>query len=128
MDAPTWRCYVLNLLRYPIDAPSLLLVDNFDSHVSEGGVNLVVEEALSEVCPLSKNSTSVRQPLDVRVMGPLKMEMRELCRRERRMATTAQEKRLVVILCTIQAWEELSHEIIVGGFEKALPKFPYAAF
>ncbi|OWZ12803.1 LOW QUALITY PROTEIN: hypothetical protein PHMEG_00013976, partial [Phytophthora megakarya] len=55
-----------------IDAPSVLLLDKFDSHVSEAGQNIVAEETPAIVRPVPANSTSVSQPLDVGVMVPLK--------------------------------------------------------
>ncbi|GMF19279.1 unnamed protein product [Phytophthora lilii] len=72
MDAVVWEFYVQELLKYEIGAPSLLLLDNFDAHVSEAGVDVVSETTSALVCPLPANSTAVCQPLDVGVMGPLK--------------------------------------------------------
>ncbi|KAG2771268.1 hypothetical protein PC129_g20597 [Phytophthora cactorum] len=69
MDATVWQMYVMNLLKYEIDAPSALLLDNFDSHVSEAGQSIVAEETSTIVFPVPANSTSVSRPLDVGVMG-----------------------------------------------------------
>ncbi|GMF35423.1 unnamed protein product [Phytophthora fragariaefolia] len=75
MDATVWAFYVQELLKYEIDAPSVLLVDNFDAHVSKAGIDVVSEETSALVCQLPTNSTSVCQPLDVGVMGPLKKKI-----------------------------------------------------
>ncbi|OWZ03963.1 hypothetical protein PHMEG_00024220 [Phytophthora megakarya] len=58
-----------------IDAPSVLLLDSFDSHVSEAGQNIVAEETSAIVCPMPANSTSVSQPFDVRVIRTLKKKL-----------------------------------------------------
>ena len=76
MDKNVWRVYVEKLLKYEIDGPTVLLLDNFECHVSEEGQRLVAEVANTTVVPLPPNSTSVCQPLDVGVMGPLKAKMR----------------------------------------------------
>ena len=76
MDASGWAFYVESILRYDIERSSLLLVDNFDSHVSDEGVRVVAEEACTVVVPLPPNSTSVCQPLDVGVMGQPKAKIR----------------------------------------------------
>ncbi|KAE9349348.1 hypothetical protein PR003_g5933 [Phytophthora rubi] len=72
MDSTVWAFYVRELFRYEVDAPSVLLLDNFDAHVSEEGINVVAETTSALVCQLPANSTAVCQPLDVGVMGPLK--------------------------------------------------------
>lgn len=63
MDGTAWRSYVRDCLAHQIEGPSVLLLDNFESHVSDEGQRLVAEEACCSVCPLPPNSTSVCQPL-----------------------------------------------------------------
>jgi DDE superfamily endonuclease len=123
MDARTWEIYVKTVLRYNIDGPSVLLLDNFDAHVSEAGVGFVAEEANSIVCPLPPNATSMCQPLDVGVMGPFKSRLRSRWLRERaRSNLTAAEKRMVMIRRSIAAWEDMSESVVAKSFEKAVPK------
>ncbi|KAG2871105.1 hypothetical protein PC129_g24464 [Phytophthora cactorum] len=43
MDDVGWKFYVERLLYYEIVEPSILLLDNFESHVSEEGQRLVAE-------------------------------------------------------------------------------------
>ena len=71
------------MYRYDIQSPSLLLVDNFECHVSKTSEEMLANELISELCPLPPNTTSVCQPLDVGVMGPFKAKMRKhwLCKR-----------------------------------------------
>eukprot|EP00644_Phytophthora_capsici_P004067 jgi/Phyca11/108412/e_gw1.15.537.1 len=76
MDAVSWQFYVDKLLKYEINEPSVLLLDNFECHVSEAGQRAMAEIANATVVPLPANSTAVCQPLDVGVMGPLKAKMR----------------------------------------------------
>lgn len=125
MDATVWQTYVLNLLKYEIDAPSILLLDNFDSHISEAGQSVVAEKTSAIVVPVPANSTSVSQPLDVGVMGPLKKKLTAEWLREKVTATrTAKEKRLAAVTRTIRAWENISTECVIKSFEKAIPKHP----
>lgn len=198
MDATVWAFYVQELLKYEIDAPSVLLVDNFDAHVSDAGINVVSEETSALVCQLPTNSTAVCQPLDVGVMGPLKKKITaqwvaetgvekvvevectcaeecvcvaecdcseecmcgddclcadecvcmveckcmEVCvyeeeqasdtsyegedpaAKKKRQLSLAAAKRQATIQRTIKAWEELSSDVIIKSFAKALPKSP----
>uniref|UniRef100_H3H5J6 DDE-1 domain-containing protein n=1 Tax=Phytophthora ramorum TaxID=164328 RepID=H3H5J6_PHYRM len=125
MDATVWQMYVMCLQKYEIDAPSVLMLDNFDSHVSEAGQNIVAEETSAIVCPVPANSTSVSQPLDVGVMGPLKKKLSAEWLRDKVSTTrTAKEKRIAAVLRTIRAWEDISAECVVRSFEKAIPKDP----
>jgi hypothetical protein len=78
MDSTVWKFYVEKQLNFEINEPAVLLVDNFDCHVSEEGQRLVAEEANARVVPLPPNSTAICQPLDVGVMGPLKANMRNI--------------------------------------------------
>ncbi|RLN70846.1 hypothetical protein BBJ28_00017005 [Nothophytophthora sp. Chile5] len=124
MDANVWQNYTKELLKFEVEGPSLLLLDNFDSHVSEEGQKAVAEEAGAIVVPLPPNCTSVCQPLDVGVMGPLKQKIRALWLLEEsdRGVFTAQQKRIATIKRTIAAWEQLSEAVIIRAFEKALPR------
>jgi hypothetical protein len=65
MNARVWEMYVKNLLRYEIEEPTLLVLDNFDAHVSAASEELVGREAGCILVPLPPNATSVCQPLDV---------------------------------------------------------------
>ncbi|OWY98048.1 hypothetical protein PHMEG_00031287 [Phytophthora megakarya] len=108
-----------------IDAPSVLLLDNFNSHVSEAGQDIVAAETSAIVCPEPSNSTSVSQPLDVGVMGSLKKTLSDEWLREKVFTTrTTKQKRLGVVVRTIRAWEDISAECVVKSFEKAIPKEP----
>jgi hypothetical protein len=122
MDATGWEFYVKNVFRYAIKGPSVLLLDNFDSHVSEEGQRMVVEEACSSIAPLPPNSTAACQPLDVGVMGPLKSKIRAGYVPSRGMS--ASQKRLAAIKATIKAWEAISETTISRSFEKAIPREP----
>ncbi|OWZ10868.1 hypothetical protein PHMEG_00016197, partial [Phytophthora megakarya] len=93
---------LLSLLKYEIDASSVLLLDNFNSHVSEAGQNSVAEETSAFVCPVPANSTLVSQPLDVGVMGSLKKKLSAEWLREKVSTTrTAKQRRLGAIMRTI---------------------------
>ncbi|OWZ05468.1 hypothetical protein PHMEG_00022441 [Phytophthora megakarya] len=84
-----------------IDAPpSVLLLDNFDSHASEAGQNIVAEETSAIVCLVPANSTSGST------------------------TRTAKQKCRGVVMRTIRAWEDISAECVVKSFEMAIPKEP----
>ncbi|RHX99637.1 hypothetical protein DYB36_013670 [Aphanomyces astaci] len=87
----------------------------------EASVDTVSTELFGILEPLLKNSTSVCQPLDVGVMGPLKSKLRKKWLTEKPVVTAA-EKRLAMIQRTIQAWEEMPCDLIRSSFEKALPQ------
>jgi hypothetical protein len=53
MDCRVWTIYATELLQYEIEGPSVLLLDNFDSHVFDEGQRVIVEETCSSVCPVS---------------------------------------------------------------------------
>lgn len=122
MDSNVWAKYVTKLLKYEIDEPSVILLDNLECHVSEQSENIVAEELNSAVYPLPPNSTSKCQPLDVGDMGPLKSKLRSLWLREEIEMHTANEKRKGMILRTIAAWDSMKTETIAGSFRKAIPK------
>ncbi|RHY96881.1 hypothetical protein DYB31_015535 [Aphanomyces astaci] len=67
------------LLKYELVGPSVLVVDNLATHVSYTSRRTVDEELYGFLEPLPPNTTSVSQPLDVGVMGPLKAKLRALC-------------------------------------------------
>ncbi|KAF0725744.1 hypothetical protein Ae201684P_009044 [Aphanomyces euteiches] len=122
MDASVWRRYLREVLYYKIENPSVLLVDNFDSHVSIESEKIIGDELGSELCALPTNSTSYCQPLDVSIMGPFKQHMRDLWVLSDDNATTAKENRMVMIQRAIQAWEMISEDEVRASFVKALPK------
>ncbi|KAF0692514.1 Aste57867_16416 [Aphanomyces stellatus] len=106
MDTSVWAFYLSN---------------NLDCHVSEASHETIATELFSVLEPLPKNCTSVCQPLDVGVMGPLKAKLRSKWLYEKPVVSAA-EKRLAMIKRTIEVWEEMSTETVRRSFEKALPK------
>ncbi|KAK1929640.1 hypothetical protein P3T76_014857 [Phytophthora citrophthora] len=109
--APGGCIETTELPTYP-KGPSVLLVDNLDSHVSQESVDIVAGELFSTLQPLPKNSTSVCQPLDVGVMGPLKAKLRTAWLLEDTVCKTAKEKWLATIQRVILAWESISDDTI----------------
>ncbi|POM66914.1 Hypothetical protein PHPALM_17152 [Phytophthora palmivora] len=107
-------------LKYETDSPALLLADNFHCHVSDEGVRVVANEARATVVPLPPKSTSVCQPLDVGVMGPLKTTIRSLYVPKKGLSVP--EKRLRAIETTIAAWENFPINSVIRSFEAAIPR------
>ncbi|GMF39822.1 unnamed protein product [Phytophthora fragariaefolia] len=129
MDGRVWLFYLRSLLYIHISEPSVLLVDNLDCHVSEESAEVLADEMLTHLQPLPKNSTSVCQPLDVGIMGPLKAKLKALWMEERppplkegekRPKKTAKEKRLETIKRAIKAWESIDSTTVTRSFNKAL--------
>ncbi|RQM30888.1 hypothetical protein B5M09_013260 [Aphanomyces astaci] len=104
MNGIVWKYFLRDVLKAEIENPSVLLVDKFDSHVSEESENIVGEELGSELCALPPNSTSHCQPLDAFLMGPFKEHLRDLWVLTKSTATTTKEKSLVMINRAIKAW------------------------
>lgn len=76
MDGCQCRGILQEVVAPEIEGPSVLLVDNLDSHVSVASQECVQSELHSVLQALPPNSTSICQPLDVGVMEPLKRELR----------------------------------------------------
>ncbi|RHY95819.1 hypothetical protein DYB35_002836 [Aphanomyces astaci] len=77
MDDDVWKTYLRSLLLPMLVEPSVLLLDNFVSHVSDESYKIVNEELSTHLVALLANATSVCQPLDVGVMGPFKRYLRD---------------------------------------------------
>ncbi|KAF0703472.1 hypothetical protein AaE_015357 [Aphanomyces astaci] len=131
-DYPIGHYYAL--LKYQVREPSVLLLDNFDPHVSKEGLKIASEECGCVVAPIPPNATSVVQPLDVGIMAPFKRHLRNLWLEEDLiegddsdvdvdlMSVPAQQKRLVMIHRAIKAWARITPQEIRHSFIKALPQ------
>ncbi|KUF98716.1 Dimodular nonribosomal peptide synthase [Phytophthora nicotianae] len=120
MDTRLWRIYLRVLLQQHITQSSLLLVDNLECHVSGESEAIVSEKLKAVLQPLPKNATSVCQPLDVGIMGPLKAKLKALWLFESTTATSAKEKRLATIKRAISAWESIAADTVTSAFNKTL--------
>ena len=118
---------------------SVVLLDNFDAHVTPASHECVQSAYNLELIMLPPNCTHVCQPLDVGVMGPFKSILRskwlienvdELLDENGYLRPTtpdsdvsrkAPAKRLATIRRAIDAWAEISEECIRKSFEKAIP-------
>ena len=109
-------------LRSEINDHTKFILDNFDSHVSAESFSYVEEELPSEISILPPNSTSIRQSLDVGVMGPFKQIIRRMWLTDKNRPKTAEEKRKATIMRAIRAWDEISPDIVKSSLEKAIPK------
>ncbi|RHZ31208.1 hypothetical protein DYB26_013949, partial [Aphanomyces astaci] len=109
---------------------SVVLLDNFASHVNDDSYRIVHEELGSLLCPIPPNATSICQPLDVGVMAPFKRYLRDAWLTEEMIdgedgddfdTPTAGQKRLAMVKRAIVAWDRVSPVDIRRSFEKALP-------
>ncbi|KAF0709046.1 hypothetical protein AaE_012998 [Aphanomyces astaci] len=130
MDDDVWKTYLRSLLLPMLVEPSVLLLDNFVSHVSDKSYKIVNEELSTHLVALPANSTSVCQPLDVGVMGPFKRYLRDAWLAEDIIegddgnefdTLSAAMKRLAMIKRVILAWDMVSAHTIRQSFEKAIP-------
>jgi hypothetical protein len=102
---------------------SVILLDNFKSHVTEASYKTVKEDLGCNLCAIPANCTSAIQPLDVGVMGPYKAILPALwLLEEDNHDMTAAQKRRVAILRAIEAWDRITAESIVRSFHKTIPK------
>ena len=108
MNGVVWKKYLRNVLATSIENPSVLLVDNFDCHVSDESERVIGEELGSIIYALPPNSTSHCQPLDISIMGPFKQHLRDIWVMSTAVARTAREKRIITIQRAIQAWDMIS--------------------
>ncbi|RHZ04827.1 hypothetical protein DYB37_011305 [Aphanomyces astaci] len=132
MDAEVWRQYLWWVLAERVTQRSLLVLDNFDSHVSKEGLATAAEIGY-DVCQLPANATSHCQPLDVSIMAPFKRHLRDLWIAEDIidqdeegdedwMSPAAHIKRTTMIKRAIMAWEKITPEQVRASFLKAIPK------
>ncbi|KAH9095153.1 hypothetical protein LEN26_017910 [Aphanomyces euteiches] len=136
MDAALWSFYLRHVLMEEIDTPSVIIVDNFDSHVSSFSRRFVERELGSTLCALPPNTTSHLQPLDVGVMAPFKSRLRDLWILEDAMedeivdvdddgdddeSPTASMKRMMLIKRVIAAWGMITEREVREAFIKAIP-------
>ncbi|KAF0710797.1 hypothetical protein AaE_012377 [Aphanomyces astaci] len=130
MDDDVWKTYLRSLLLPMLVEPSVLLLDNFVSHVSDESYKIVNEELSTHLVALPANATSVCQPLDVGVMGPFKRYLRDAWLAEDIIegdvgdefdTPSAAMKVLAMIKRAILAWDMVSADTIRQSFEKAIP-------
>ncbi|RHY30447.1 hypothetical protein DYB32_006149, partial [Aphanomyces invadans] len=133
MDASLWHQYLWFVLAKRVTAKSLLVLDNFDSHVSNEGVEAAAEEGY-EVCPLPTNAASHCQPLDVSIMAPFKRHLRDLWTAEDMVSTpdgddeeywmspASRINRTTMIKRAILAWERITPDQHRASFLKAIPQ------
>ncbi|KAH9082666.1 hypothetical protein LEN26_021272 [Aphanomyces euteiches] len=128
MDGCVWKQYLGDVLGQDIDGPSVVMVDNFEPHVSQASYK-AVNDMGSHICALPPNTTSVCQPLDVGIMAPFKRHMRDLWLDEDDIedddendfeSPTAAKKRLALIRRSILAWDRISEHEVRKSFEKVL--------
>jgi hypothetical protein len=131
MDNNVWRTYLRSLLLPAINEPSILLLDNFESHVSHESFDIVENELGCSLVPLPPNATSICQPLDVGIMAPFKRYLRDEWLAEEIIdgddgddfdTLTAGHKRLAMIKRAILAWDKVNDEDIRLSFDKAIPR------
>jgi hypothetical protein len=113
----------------------VLLLDNFEAHVTEASRRCVETALNSQLSLLPPNCTHVCQPLDVGIMGPFKSILRSRWLKEsvhdvmdldgnlldEDVVRSAADKRLATINRAIDAWNEISADSIRKSFAKAIP-------
>ncbi|RLO05884.1 hypothetical protein DYB28_010468 [Aphanomyces astaci] len=77
MNASLWEWYLWNVLAERVEGESLLILDNFECHVSKEALETSQVVGFN-VVPLPANATSHCQPLDVSIMAPFKRHLRDM--------------------------------------------------
>ena len=101
---------------------SVLVMDNFSAHVSPESVSTIETELKSALHLLPPNTTSACQPLDVGVMGPFKAKLRAKWLRDKNTYDNPADRRRAVIKRAIDAWNEITPELVEKACSKAIPK------
>ncbi|EEY67407.1 uncharacterized protein PITG_04439 [Phytophthora infestans T30-4] len=116
---PVWKHYEKELVQFEVDAPSVILLDNFDAHVSDDGIEVISETtfAFAEECLCTDGCICIVECKcdEVCVCGEGNEEQRQ---------SLAPEKRRATIERVIRALEELSSVLIIKSFKKVIPKHP----
>ncbi|RHY38440.1 hypothetical protein DYB25_014154 [Aphanomyces astaci] len=131
MDGTVWQQYLWFALAEEVQGKSVLVLDNFECHVSKESV-ASAESIGMDVCALPPNATSHCQPLDVSIMAPFKRHMRDLWisedivhdddQDEGWMTPKAHVKRITMIKRAIKAFEMITEDEVRSSFLKAIPK------
>ena len=107
------------MLKYIIEGPSLIILDNLDVHISDKCRQKIASYGC-ELISLPKNCTSILQPLDVGVFGPLKRKLSLLNLDNNNRCLTSKQKRRNTIQKTMQALDSISEETIKKSFDKTI--------
>ncbi|OQR83710.1 hypothetical protein ACHHYP_14377 [Achlya hypogyna] len=123
MDSRVWDIYLQQLLQPQLvsDSPSVILADNLKCHASDESVERICVDLCADLALLPPNSTSILQPLDVGVMGPVKAMLRTEYLTEPK-AITAAEKRIAMVKRVLRVWDAFDVETVKKAFDKALPR------
>ncbi|RHY05792.1 hypothetical protein DYB36_006297 [Aphanomyces astaci] len=140
MDGTVWQQYLWFALAEEVQGKSVLVLDNFECHVTKEGAPWVrpkesvasAESIGLDVCALPPNATSHCQSLDVSIMVPFKRHMRDLWisedivhdddQDEGWMTPKAHVKRITMIKSAIKAFEMITEDEVRSSFLKAIPK------
>ena len=119
MDSQIWQYYLQTVLKPHLVDESLIVVDNLDCHVSDESVHTIQNHLASRLYPLPENCTSICQPLDVGVMGPLKKKIQTRWLQSPRV-TTAKAKRKLAIELTISAFNDITEHCVRRSWQKSI--------
>ena len=87
-------CDYLITVRPEVVRPSLILLANFEAHMTPKNIQFIEEELSSVVCTLPPNMASILQSLDVGVMGQFKDKLTNLRLQETRHPSSPVVKRM----------------------------------
>jgi hypothetical protein len=86
--------------------------------VLDESIDLAIERLGSKVCPLLTKITLFCQPLDVKVMGPLKAKIQNIWLADTTETRTAAEKQTCLVELRIKAFKEISEDTIKRAWYK----------
>ncbi|RHY72150.1 hypothetical protein DYB38_013743, partial [Aphanomyces astaci] len=127
MDASVWEWYLWIVLAERVEGESLLILDNFECHVSKEALETSQMVGFNAV-PLPAKATSHCQSLEFSNMAPFKQHLRELwiaediSEAEGGDQVPAKVKRITPINRVMKASDMVTPEEVRGSFFKAIPK------
>ncbi|RHY17360.1 hypothetical protein DYB36_011876 [Aphanomyces astaci] len=106
MYGRVWAQYLQEVLGESIEEPSVVLMDNFEGHVSAPSYKIMYEEVV--MAPFKRNLSNLWL-LEEQIIGDDPYSL------------TAQQKRMAMVQRPISAWDLVSEDVVRRSFEKAIP-------
>ncbi|RHY06509.1 hypothetical protein DYB36_014446, partial [Aphanomyces astaci] len=108
MHGRVWAQFLWEVLGESIEEPSVVLMDNFECHVSAASYKVMYEELV--MAPFKRNLRNL-WILEEQIIGD----------EEDPYSLTAQQKLMAMVQRAISVWDMVSEDVLRRSFEKAIP-------